>query len=480
MAFTLRDYQQTSVDKCVDYINGKSEKPGLVVVPTGGGKSLIISELVKRVKGKVLVIMPSKELLEQNYEKFILMGGEASIYSASMGQKNISHTTFGTLQSLVNAAGELSKVGFDLILTDEFHKGCPPDPGSMFMRLINKIKPKKFIGFTATPVYLKSSMEGAELKFLTRMRPAYAKEVLHCVQISELVNRGYWSKLYYQVDKFNDDILELNSNGSDFTERSIVAAVEELKVNNKIYLKIKELRASGYKRILVFMDSVANAERMHQYIPGSAVVFGKTPKKERESSINGFKDGSIDVLLNVSCLTTGFDVPEMDAIILGSATNSLALYYQMIGRGVRIHPNKDHCLIIDYLGNVNRFGVVETLEIIDYEYSGWGIFNNGILLSNTPMGGLKKTKEDLRIDFLNKEKKKSKEKLPDVILMPFGKHKGLPIESVPISYLKFILTPQPGRDEFNWNCNAFYREVKKKIDAVLARQMELTNTLRVN
>jgi DNA repair protein RadD len=228
------------------------------------------------------------------------------------------------------------------------------------------------------------------------------------------------------------------------------------------------------------MDSVANAERMHQYIPGSAVVFGKTPKKERESSINGFKDGSIDVLLNVSCLTTGFDVPEMDAIILGSATNSLALYYQMIGRGVRIHPNKDHCLIIDYLGNVNRFGVVETLEIIDYEYSGWGIFNNGILLSNTPMGGLKKTKEDLRIDFLNKEKKKNKEKLPDVILMPFGKHKGLPIESVPISYLKFILTPQPGRDEFNWNCNAFYREVKKKIDAVLARQMELTNTLRVN
>lgn len=480
MAFILRDYQQTSVDKCVDYINGKSEKPGLVIVPTGGGKSLIISELVKRVKGKVLVIMPSKELLEQNYEKFILMGGEASIYSASMGQKNISHTTFGTLQSLVNAAEGLSKIGFDLVITDEYHKGCPPDPGSMFMRLINRIKPKKFIGFTATPVYLKSSMEGAELKFLTRMRPSYVKEVLHCVQIHELVSRGYWSKLYYQVDKFNDDILELNSNGSDFTERSIVAAVEELKVNNKIYLKIKELRASGYKRILVFMDSVANAERMQQFIPGSVVVFGKTSKKEREAAINGFKDGSIDVLLNVSCLTTGFDVPEMDAIILGSATNSLALYYQMIGRGVRIHPNKAHCLIVDYLGNVNRFGVVETLEIIDYEYSGWGIFNNNILLSNTPMGGLKKTKEDLRIDFLNREKKKNKEKLPDVILMPFGKHKGLPIESVPISYLKFILTPQPGRDEFNWNCNAFYREVKKKIDAVLARQAELTSTLRVN
>jgi superfamily II DNA or RNA helicase len=426
------------------------------IVQHNSGKSLIISELATRAKRPILCLQPSKELLEQNYSKLISSGGKATMYSASVGKKEASELTFATLGSIKDVAHKFKDLGVEILLVDEVHFGNPPTPGSQFMKFIEELQPKKVIGLTATPVFLKNSMEGAELKFITRMRPSYFKQVIHCVQIQELVRDKFWSPLRYEIQPFDNSSLKFNSNGSDFTEDSVKLAAKNNDVNNRMYARIKQLLAKGYKKILVFMDCIENAEIMANALKKtttSGFIHSKMGKKEREKTLKAFSDGSIKVVTNVSILSTGYDNPEIDAILVGSATNSLARYYQILGRGVRIHPNKSHCFVSDFMGNVERFGFIEHLEIIDNPDHGYGIYNGDVLLTNTPMNGRKITKK-----MLAKKAKKISDDFDDI--MPFGKHKGQKISELPINYLKMITSPTC---TINWNHNPISRRIKQEI-----------------
>lgn len=434
-------FQKEAVDKCIEYINGPSQKPVVVVGPTASGKSLMLAFLASWLGKPILNIVPSKELLEQNFSKLTLMGGTATIYSASMGEKIASELTFATMGSIVSEAKKFKDLGIEIVTVDECHFKVPPDPESMFMKFIRELAPKKVIGFTATPFFLKNSMMGAELKFLTRMRPSYFKEVLHVIPISLMVEGGFWSKLYYEEHHFDESGLKLNSSGSDFTLESVRESVKVQGINNNIYVRVKELVKEG-RRILIFMDTVENAIKMSQVLTekGIAVaanVHAKTPKNLRDQIVSKFRKGEVQVVSNVGILTTGFDYPELDCVILGTASNSLAWYYQVVGRGTRKHANKDHCLIIDFAGNVKRFGRIETLEIIDHPGFGWGVFNNDILLTNTPMAGLKRTKADL-----NKSGGNS-----DTIW--FGKFKGEKLENLPVWYIDYLLKPDSFQNPSN-------------------------------
>src|ERR1700744_3024986 len=104
--YRLRDYQQTAVDNVVQYFKKKRE-PAVVVLPTGAGKSLVIAELARVAKGRVLVLAHVKELVEQNYEKYVSLGLSAGIFSASLGKKDQSHKAgFGSVQSTARAPNE--------------------------------------------------------------------------------------------------------------------------------------------------------------------------------------------------------------------------------------------------------------------------------------------------------------------------------------------------------------------------------------
>ncbi len=463
--YQLRKYQEESVQKCLDYINDpKDNKPGLIVIPTGGGKSLIISELAMRIGEPILSIQPSKELLEQNYKKLVEFGGTATLYSASVGKKEASVLTFATLGSIVDVAEEFKALGVRIVICDEAHFKLNPSPTSMFSKFMKALAPKKVVGLTATPVFLKASMEGAELKFLTRMRPNYFKQVLHCVQIQELVRDGFWSKLKYELHPFDDSSLQYNSNGSDFTEESIKKAAKQNDVNNKILKRIRKLREEGCKKVVVFMDSIANVEIMAKHVPGSVFVHSKQSKKERESALRMFDSGESDVIINKSILQIGWDSPEIDVIIMGDATNSLARYYQILGRGVRIHPNKKFCLNIDFMGNIDRFGRIEDLEIINNENHGWGIYNKDVLLTNVPMAGRKVTKKMLS--------DKAQGIADDYDgMMPFGKYKGQKIGEMPLWYLKFIIGPE---STVKWNYDPISRRIKQEIEKLLEEQNKMS------
>lgn len=392
----LRDYQESAVGSCLDYINSNSNKPGIVVAPTAAGKSWIIAGIAKRYKNQILVLQPSLELLLQNYEKLKLMGGDASLYSNSVKSKEIGHITYAILPSIKNNAIDFKNNNVKLVIIDECHYKISPESNSMFSRFIKELNPDKVIGLTATPFRLKSNMAGSRLAMLNRMRPGYFKHFIHVTQISDIINKGFWSPSVDEEWIMDEDKLILNSNGTEFTEESVKEAIETNGINNKIYLRIRDLQSQGKRKsILVFVDSVETCEKFCQHIPNSSYVSGETSNKKRLEIVDKFKKGEINVVFNFGVFTTGFDHPELDCIIMGRPTNSLAMFYQIYGRGVRVSENKENFLFIDYCNNFRRLGHPRKISIENYPGHGWGVFSGDRLVTSIQLDGPEITKSDL-------------------------------------------------------------------------------------
>ena len=123
MGFELRKYQKEAVDAAYKYLTGRSKKPGVIVAPTGCGKSILIGELVRRLGGNALILQPSKEILIQNYNKAVSFGMNPTIYSASCNKKELSPLTYATLKSVKSETESLKKLGVNKILVDECFAG---------------------------------------------------------------------------------------------------------------------------------------------------------------------------------------------------------------------------------------------------------------------------------------------------------------------------------------------------------------------
>lgn len=178
-----------------------------------------------------------------------------------------------------------------------------------------------------------------------------------------------------------------------FVKRNGFTMSEALKVawaNMKLKAAMKQRIVKFYfqkvggkrKGILVFTRFLKEAQRLTQSIPGTAIVSGDTPKKERERILEEFKAGEIPVVANVGVLTTGFDYPELDTIVMARPTMSLALWYQIVGRAIRPHPTKEAGWIVDLCGNIKRFGEVKDLRLVNGGNGKWAVFSNNRQLTN--------------------------------------------------------------------------------------------------
>lgn len=388
MTYKLRDYQQKASDAAVSFFNNKAKKTNaIMVLPTGSGKSLIIADIAARLDGHTLVFQPSKEILEQNFKKLCSYGIlDCSIYSASFNSKEISRITFATIGSVKNQPELFTH--FKNIIVDECHLVNPKE--GMYKKFFEVVN-CKILGLTATPYRLSSSQEfGAMLKFITRTRPAIFKEVIYHVQVSTLLDMGYLSKLnYYPMNPtgWNELNLKVNTTGADYTDRSVQREYERIDFYSFLVHIVQRLvnnQKTGIKQkgILVFTRFLKEAERLTYSISGCAIVSGDTPKGEREKILEAFKAGEISVVANVGVLTTGFDYPELDTVVMARPTMSLAMWYQIVGRAIRPHPNKEAGWIVDLCGNINRFGYVENLKLVDGGNGKWAVFSNGRQLTN--------------------------------------------------------------------------------------------------
>ena len=378
--YELRDYQKQAVDVAVNFFQTGNKKNGIIVLPTGAGKSLVIANIAYRLDAPVLIFQPSKEILEQNYEKLCSYGVmDVGIFSASFGRKEVRKITFATIGS-VKSHKDYFRL-FRYVIIDECH-GVNAEAG-MYKDFIETIQ-CKVLGLTATPYRLYSSrFYGSMLRFITRTNPRIFNEMLYAVQVRTLLNRGYLAPMnYYQLNIVDTSRLKVNSTGADFTDASVRRYYREIKFNDSLENIIRRLLVAGRSSILVFTRFIDEANHIARtFSDCAAVVSSDTSKTDRENILRLFKNKQIKVVANVGVLTTGFDFPELATVVLARPTLSLALYYQMCGRAIRPFPGKVSW-VVDLCGNYKRFGRVDDLELRQTKPGIWAVFSGAKQLTN--------------------------------------------------------------------------------------------------
>jgi len=366
----LRGYQSECKNALFNYFSSHNGHP-LAVVPTGGGKSVIhasfCSDVILGWPGqRILSLTHVKELIEQNSVTMSRLSPQIDIGINSAGMKRrdrFNPMIFAGIQSVHNKADQLGR--FDLITIDEAHL-VPAKNDTMYRRFLDDmmtINDKvKIIGFSATPFRLDSG-------FLHTGDDALFTDIAYNLPITRLIDEGHLVPLISKagVERMNTD--GMKTVRGDFKTSDMVDEATRVKV-----AACAEIVEYGQDRNawLVFCPGVEYAQDVADFMRSrhgvvSECLHGETPKDEREHIISEFKAGRIKCLTNCDILTTGFDAPICDLIAFLRPTQSAALYIQMCGRGMRLNPEngKQDCLVLDFAGNVNRHGPVDTINIID-------------------------------------------------------------------------------------------------------------------
>ena len=440
MAITLRENQILPVKIGCDFFQQKKAEPSLIVCPTAWGKSVLIAKVTESITDNVLCLQPGRDLLSQNLEKYTLLGGRASVYSASFGSKRLSRVVYATIGSIKEIGNRFKEMGFTKMIIDEADQY--PRSEGMLGKFLKDSGISHVMGVTATPLKLQSNIDQygrpySKLVMLTSnsKKGRFYKEIISVSQIQEIIKLGYWAKLHYEQYDLDETGLRFNSTMADFTEESVKKVYESNDIHGKILQKLVDM--SGRKSILVFVPSIQDAIALVARTPGAAAVYSGMPDKDRIKVTQGFKDLRIRTVYNVNIFGVGFDHQRLDGIIDGFPTGSLTRYYQRYGRGTRIHPLKADCLIVDFAGNVKRFGKIEHFY---YEKEGslWKLYGEGdVLLSGIPLHEIGK--------FRKNPLPESALSASTDIVMPFGKHIGKKLSEVPKSYFAWML----GGD-FSW------------------------------
>ena len=382
--FQLRDYQQEAVAAVLKHFR-KTNESAVIVLPTGSGKSLVIAELARLAKRKILVLTHVKELVEQNHQKYETYGVTAGIYSAGLKLKETQHqVTFASIQSAARNLDDFAEP-YSLIIIDECHRvnlasvdktkgeskskskdkskeeSSKLSTSNQYQQIIEKlmqVNPEvKLLGLTATPYRLGMGWI-YQKHYRGFMRSEQKRPFDHCIYelpLRYLIKRKYLTEpnlVDATIEHYDFSCLRENASGEYNPTDINHLLTKNHRVTQGIIEQVIEL---GEKRqgIMIFAATVDHAKEVFSYLPDnlSALITGATDSTERDNLIRAFKRKEIKYLVNVSVLTTGFDAPHVDMIAILRPTQSVSLYQQIIGRGLRLSENKKDCLVIDYTGN---------------------------------------------------------------------------------------------------------------------------------
>lgn len=361
----LRKYQQDAIDLTYQWMIENNGNP-CIVLPTGAGKSHCIAALCKDVVQRwpgstILMLSHVKELIEQNADKMALYWPDApiGIYSAGMKKKEIGRPIiFASIQSVRNKATELGSIS--LLLVDEAHFISHKDTGG-YRNLINdllNINPDmRVIGFTASPYRLGHG--------LITDKPAIFDTIIEPATITDLIAEGYLSTLRSKKTESDFDLSFVRKRGGEYIEADLQKAVDKKDKNASITTEMIA-RAGDRQSWLVFCSGGEHAQHISDELNERGIlskcVFGDTPMDERSEVIEDFKNKKIRALCNVMLFTTGTDFPDIDMIAMLRPTMSPGLYLQMAGRGMRVKSHTDHCLVLDFAGNVATHGPITNIK----------------------------------------------------------------------------------------------------------------------
>ncbi len=362
----LRDYQREAVDAVYAFLRTRDDNP-CVVIPTAGGKTPVMATIcrdaVQTWKGRVLILAHVKELLEQAAEKLQLVAPDlpVGIYSAGLKRRDLGYAiTIAGIQSVYERAADVGAV--DLIIVDEAHL-IPPDGEGMYrtfladMKQINPLV--RVVGLTATPFRMKSGTICSPDNILNA--------VCFEIGVRELIVQGYLCPLRTKAGSQRPDYDQLHVRGGEY----VAGEVEELMdTDNLVLSACREIvqHTQDRRSVPIFASGVRHGEHVADVLRTRhklecGFVCGETLPFERDETLRRFRAGELKYLCNVNILTTGFDAPNIDCVALVRPTLSPGLYYQMVGRGFRLHGGKTDCLVLDFGGNVLRHGPVDQLRV---------------------------------------------------------------------------------------------------------------------
>ena len=359
MTYTLRPYQSEAVERTVLHFR-KTNEPAVIVLPTGAGKSLVIAELARIAKQKILVLAHVKELVEQNAQKYKSFGLEASIFSAGLKEKSLTHqVTFASVQSLSRNLDKLNE-HYSLLIIDECHR-VNGEKKSQYGKVINALKSHnaelKVLGLTATPYRLGLGWI-YHYHYHGFVRGNKESPFKHCIfelPLRYMIKHNYLTppkEVDAAISHYDFSSLSSNTFGQYSNEDMNALLKKSTRATQTILQQVMQYSENRYG-VMIFAATVMHAQEIMTYLPEdhSALITGDTPNSERGKIIKQFKAKQLKYLVNISVLTTGFDAPHVDFIAILRPTESVSLYQQIVGRGLRLAEGKDDCLVIDYAGN---------------------------------------------------------------------------------------------------------------------------------
>lgn len=367
MALELRPYQKEAVESVYSYFRSGSKGNPLIVAPTGSGKSLILGAFIVQTiqqwpNQKLLLLCHRKELIQQNYQKIIQLWPEApvGVYSAGLKSRQLGRkVTVGGIASIYNKHEGLGWI--DLVLCDECHL-CPSDGEGMYRTLFDNLRKTnpnlKIIGLTATPYRLKTGM-------LTEEGGIYT-DICYDIPIKQLVLDGYLAPLTSKVPKTQADLSNVKTRGGEYVAEDMERAMDDAALTEAAVNEM-EVYLENRKSCMIFCAGVQHAQHVTEFLRlrghVAECITGESDDMFRANTIARFRNGEIKFLVNVDVLTTGFDAPNVDGIILLRGTKSTGLYVQILGRGMRTHPGKADCMVLDFAGNILRHGPVDAITV---------------------------------------------------------------------------------------------------------------------
>lgn len=368
----LRPYQDQASGS-IDARFAGGHMDACIEIPTGGGKTPVMALTIKRwfetwpQQTRVAVIAHTKELVQQNANKLRTVWPQAplGICCAGLGRTDTHQPIiYGSIQTMVNRTEEFAIAGgFDVVFIDEAHHIPTDRDEGTYKRFLDECRLQnpnlRIVGLTATPYRLKSGLiygQGDGHLF---------SGISFRVGVAELIEQGFLSSLRSKQATETIDASGLHVRAGDYRSDEVDALVDTQEV---VAAACDEMiaRAVGRSAWIVFCASIDHAEHVcdalnERGVP-AGVVHSRTEPAERARVLDAAERGEIRALCNVNVLSEGYDNPRIDCVVMLRPTLSPGLYYQQVGRGFRLHPEKEDCLVLDFAGNCLRHGPVDAIN----------------------------------------------------------------------------------------------------------------------
>jgi len=341
----LRPYQEFAIECTINHLTFNNTH-GIVIAPTGSGKSILIAKIAEYLtkKGKVLILAHRKELLQQNKEKFSDKS-QVGIVSAGLKEKDFDkQITIAGVQTLSTDASLPQLKDIDYIICDECHLIPNNQEVGTYWKIINHFG-ARVIGFTATDYRLQEGQLN------------WGEEICR-IHYQPLIDNGYLSPLVNKVSHL-PDLSGVDIKLGDYVVSQLTDVMTEGHLLKKTVEKIIQY-SEARKHCLIFCIDKKHISQLKFSLAANRIraeeITADTPSDEREQIIKDFKSGDIKYLLNCEVFTTGFDFPELDMIVIARPTKSKALHEQILGRLTRIAEGKKDGLVVDLAGNLIEHG----------------------------------------------------------------------------------------------------------------------------